>query len=148
MTPMDPEKIQKMTQGYETRIENQKQSINRLQVIIDDLEGRLRVETAGRGDAERLVAKLRQDLIAQKLEGDRKAAQLAAEAANLRTLLDAANAMSAPPDEPYNAPVEWDRRVPEGEHGPTPSGSDEVLPFDGFEKSAMPAGEVRPSPII
>lgn len=130
MIPMDPEKIQKMTQGYETRIENQKQSIHRLQVIIDDLEGRLRVETAGRADAER------------------KAAQFAAEAANLRTLLDAANATAAPPDDPYNAPVEWDRRVPESEHGPTPSGSDEVLPFDGFAKSVLPAGEVRPSPII
>lgn len=130
MVPMDPQKIQDMTQGYETRIQRQKESIGRLQDMIADLEGRLRVSESGRTDAER------------------KAAQFATEAANLRTLLDAANAATPAPDDPYNAPVEWDRRVPEGEHGPSPSGSDEVLPFDGFEKSRVIAGEVRPSTII
>jgi len=127
---MDADKIQQMQQGYEERIARQKASIGRLQDMVQDLEDKLRVCQSGRQDAER------------------NAAQFAAEAANLRTLLDAANATSAQPTDPHTAPAEWDRRVPERDAGPNDSGADEVLAFDAWVKPVMPQGEERPATII
>jgi hypothetical protein len=127
---MDADKIQQMQQGYEQRIQRQKESIGRLQDMVHSLEGQLRVAQSGWDDEKR------------------KAAQFAAEAANLRTLLDAANAASTQPTDPHTAPAEWDRRVPERDMGPTESTSDEVLAFDAWTQPAMPQGEERPATVI
>ena len=145
MVPMDPQKIQQMTQGYEDRINRQKASITRLQNIIADLEGSLRVAEAARDDYkkgwDRANVALR--------DAERRASQFAAEARNLRDVIASYQAAAEQPVDPHTADAVWERRVPEPvNEGPSESTSDEVLEFDAFRTPVMPAGEVAPGRLL
>lgn len=148
---LDPVKVQQMATGYEERIENQKRSITRLQTYLEDRDHTIARLQREAKDAEYRDESQRKRIIelSKLLEEERaKASQLAAEASNMKGLIDAHNATAEPPTDPHSAPVEWDRRVPEKPSGPTESTSDEVLAFDAWSQPAMPLGEERPSPII